>query len=112
MMLAIDKKKDISVLTAIGASENLIRKIFFSEGAIISFIGAGSGLIIGGLICWLQDQFGLVGMGMENAVIPNYPVTMIWTDFALTSLVVVAITFLVSFYPASLASRSYSTQNL
>lgn len=112
MMLAIDKKKDISVFTAIGASENLIRKIFFSEGAIISFIGAGSGLIIGGLICWLQDQFGLVGMGMENAVIPNYPVTMIWTDFALTSLVVVAITFLVSFYPASLASRSYSTQNL
>ncbi|HEY5690479.1 MAG TPA: FtsX-like permease family protein [Cyclobacteriaceae bacterium] len=112
MMLAIDKKKDISVLSAVGASKGLIKRIFYSEGAIISFIGAGSGLLIGGLICWAQDRFGLVGMGMENAVIPDYPVTMIWTDFALTSLVIVMITLLVSFYPASLASKSYSTQHL
>ncbi len=112
MMLAIDKKKDISILSAIGANQKLIRRIFFSEGAIISFIGAASGLILGGFICWAQDQFGLVGMGMENAVVPNYPVKLIWSDFALTSLVIVAITFLVSFYPAILASRSYSTQNL
>lgn len=112
MMLAIDKKKDISVLSAIGASQKLIRSIFFSEGAIISFIGAGSGLIIGGVICWLQDKFGLVGMGMENAVIPNYPVTLVWTDFLFTSLVIIAITFLVSFYPARLASKSYSTEYL
>jgi len=112
MMLAIDKKKDISILSAIGADQKLIKRIFFSEGAIISFIGAGSGLLIGGLICWAQDQFGLVGMGMENAVVADYPVTLIWTDFALTSLVIIGITFLVSFYPAILASRSYSTQNL
>jgi lipoprotein-releasing system permease protein len=96
----------------VGASKNLIKRIFYSEGAIISFIGAGSGLVIGGLICWAQDKFGLVGMGMANAVIPDYPVTMIWTDFALTSLVIVMITLLVSFYPASLASKSYSTQHL
>ncbi|MBX2940975.1 MAG: ABC transporter permease [Cyclobacteriaceae bacterium] len=112
MMLAIDKKKDISILSAIGANQKLIRRIFFSEGAIISFIGAASGLILGGIICWAQDQFGLVGMGMENAVVPDYPVKLIWSDFALTSMVIVAITFLVSFYPAILASRSYSTQNL
>ncbi len=112
MMLVIDKKKDISVLSAVGASQNLIRKIFFSEGAIISFIGAGSGLLLGGIICWLQDQFGLVGMGMENAVIPNYPVVMVWSDFVLTSMLIIGITFLVSFYPASLATKSYSTQHL
>ena len=112
MMLAIDKKRDISILSAVGASQNLIRRIFFSEGALISFIGAGTGLLLGGLICWAQDKFGLVGMGMENAVIPDYPVTMIWTDFALTSLAIVLITALVSFYPASLASKSYSTQHL
>lgn len=112
MMLAIDKKKDITILSAMGAGQNLIQRIFFSEGAIISFIGAGTGLVLGGIICWLQDQYGLVGMGMENAVIANYPVTMVWTDFALTSLVIIAVTFLVSFYPARLASRSYSTQFL
>ncbi|HNP97079.1 MAG TPA: FtsX-like permease family protein, partial [Cyclobacteriaceae bacterium] len=112
MMLAIDKKKDITILSAMGASHTLIQRIFFSEGAIISFLGAGTGLLLGGIICWLQDQYGLVGMGMENAVIANYPVTMIWSDFALTSLVIVGVTVLVSFYPARLASRSYSTQFL
>lgn len=112
MMLAIDKKKDITILSAMGAGQNLIQRIFFSEGAIISFIGAGTGLLLGGIICWLQDQYGLVGMGMENAVIANYPVTMVWTDFALTTLVIIAVTVLVSFYPARLASRSYSTQFL
>lgn len=112
MMLAIDKKKDITILSAMGGTPQLIRRIFFSEGAIISFIGAASGLVLGGLVCWAQAEFGLVGMGMENAVVPDYPVKMIWGDFALTGLVIVGITALVSFYPALLASRSYSTQNL
>ncbi|MEQ9592706.1 MAG: FtsX-like permease family protein, partial [Cyclobacteriaceae bacterium] len=112
MMLAIDKKKDITILSAMGAQQKLIKRIFLSEGALISFVGAATGLIAGGLICWAQDSFGLVGMGMENAVVSNYPVKMVWTDFAATSGVIIAITFLVSFYPASQASKSVSTQQL
>jgi lipoprotein-releasing system permease protein len=112
MMLAIDKKKDISVLFALGAYPQFIRKIFISEGAIISFTGAVLGLILGGLICFLQDQFGLVGMGMENAIVTAYPVKMQWSDFMVTSGLVIAVTFLTSFYPASLAAKSYSIQNL
>ncbi len=112
MMLAIDKKKDISILTAVGAGQNLIRKIFLTEGALISFIGAATGLILGGLICWMQDRFGLVSMGMENAVVPDYPVKMKWIDFVSTSGVIVFITFLVSIYPASRAAKFYSADQL
>jgi lipoprotein-releasing system permease protein len=112
MMLAIDKKKDISILSAVGASPSLIRRIFLSEGALIAFIGAGVGLFLGGTICWLQDHFGLVGMGMENALVNNYPVKLRSLDFVTTSLVIVTITFLISFYPASLAARSFSTRQL
>lgn len=112
MMLAIDKKKDISVLFAMGANPQFIKKIFISEGAIISFTGAVLGLVLGGLICFLQDQFGLVGMGMENAIISDYPVKMQLTDFLVTSGLVIIVTFLTSFYPASMAAKSYSIQNL
>jgi lipoprotein-releasing system permease protein len=112
MMLAIDKKKDISILSAVGASPSLIKKIFLSEGALIAFIGAGLGLIVGGTICWLQDHFGLVGMGMENALVNNYPVKLRAMDFLTTSTVIVAVTILISFYPASLAARSFSTRQL
>jgi len=112
MMLALDKKKDISVLFALGAYPQFIRKIFISEGAIISFTGAILGLILGGSICFLQDQFGLVSMGMENAIVAAYPVKMTVADFVTTSLLVVVVTFLTSFYPASRAARSYSIQHL
>jgi len=108
MMLAIDKKKDISILSAMGAGQNLIRRIFLTEGALISFIGAATGLVLGGVLCWMQDRFGWVGMGMENAVVANYPVKMRFIDFVSTSGVVVIVTFLVSIYPASRAAKFYA----
>lgn len=112
MMLVLDKKKDISVLFAMGSGTRLIRNIFLSEGALIAFAGAFAGLLLGGIICWLQDSFGLVGMGMENAIVSSYPVKMKLTDFVLTALVIVLITLLVSFYPARQAARSYAIQKL
>ena len=112
MMLAIDKKKDVSILFALGAGQNLIRRIFLSEGALIAFVGAGTGLVLGAFLCWAQARFGLVSMGMDNAVIPNYPVRMSLQDFASVSAVVVMVTLLVSIYPASRAARFYSPQQL
>ncbi len=112
MMLAIDKKKDIAVLSAVGANASLIKNIFLTEGALIAFTGAALGLFLGATICWAQDQFGLVGMGMENAIVSAYPVEMRSMDFVSVSLVIVTITFLISFYPARLAARSFSTEQL
>jgi lipoprotein-releasing system permease protein len=112
MMLALDKKKDISILSALGAHESFIQKIFLNEGALISFLGAGIGLILGGAVCWLQDTFGLVGMGMENAIVSSYPVKMKLTDFILTTLVIISITAIVSFYPAHKASNTPTPQHL
>jgi len=110
MMLTIEKKKDISILGAMGASENLIKRIFLSEGALIAFIGAGIGLFAGAVICVIQDQFGLIGMGVENGVISDYPVKMKFCDFAYTLLVIVLVTFIVSIYPAIAASRSIAAR--
>jgi lipoprotein-releasing system permease protein len=112
MMLALDKKKDITILSALGANENVIQKIFLNEGALIAFLGAGAGLLLGGAICWLQDTFGLVGMGMENAIVNSYPVKMKLTDFLLTALVIISITAIVSFYPARKAARTPSLEHL
>jgi lipoprotein-releasing system permease protein len=112
MMLALDKKKDISILSALGAHSSLIKRIFLAEGALIAFTGAASGLVLGGVICWAQDQFGMVGMGMGNAVVSSYPVKMKIFDFVSVSIVIAAITVLISFYPARLASRSFSIKHL
>lgn len=112
MMLALDKKKDISILSAMGAPRQLIRNIFLSEGAMIAFAGGLLGLVLGGIICWLQQTFGFVSMGMETSVTPGYPIKMVWTDFALTASTIIAITILVSFKPAASASAFASVEHL
>lgn len=112
MMLAIDKKKDMTILTAIGATPQIIRRIFISEGIIIAIVGGLVGILLGLAICWMQQTFGMVGMGMDNAIVPAYPVEMKFLDFVYVTVVVMIITALSAFYPAKLAARSYSTEFL
>lgn len=104
-MLVIEKKPDISSLFAMGASKKLIRKIFLMEGAIIAFIGAGSGLVLGFSISWLQQTYGLVSMGVASSVTQAYPVEIIGTDFLFTAFTIIFITFVASIQPAIMASR-------
>ena len=112
MMLAIDKKKDISVLAAMGADQKIIRNIFLAEGGLISFIGAFIGLLLGGALCWVQQHFGLISMGMQSAVADGYPVKMSVLDFISTLSVIVLITLLISIRPATMAVRYSSVNNL
>ena len=111
-MLAIDKKKDIAVLGSVGANKRLIKRIFLTEGAIISFSGAFLGLLLGLLVCIAQQQFGLVSMGMQTAVIDAYPVKMQFPDFLYTGLSIIFITLVSSYRPAVIASRINIQGNL
>lgn len=104
-MLAIDKKKDVGILYAMGATSGLIKRIFLTEGAIVAFTGAFFGLIAGTLLCWLQQTYGFVSMGMTTSVVEAYPVTMRLSDFFVTGITIVVITFGSSFFPALKASR-------
>ena len=105
-MLAIDKKKDIAILSSIGADKRLIKSIFLTEGAIISFLGAFLGLFLGLVICLIQQNFGIVSMGMQTAVIDAYPVKIQFPDFLYTGLSIITITLLASYRPAIIASNT------
>ena len=111
-MLAIDKKKDIAILFSMGATSRLIFRIFLAEGSIIAFTGAIFGLILGVGIVLIQEYFGLVGMGMQTSVESAYPVELLWTDILFTTLSIILITFLASFRPASIASKTLIPQNI
>lgn len=104
-MLAIEKKKDIAVLKAMGARDRLIRGIFLKQGALIAFSGAVIGLVLGYLLVVAQDTFGLVSLGISSAVVDAYPVRIVLTDFVWISFAVVSITLLASWRPAIIASQ-------
>lgn len=111
-MLAIEKKKDISVLIANGASSNLIKRIFLFEGGIIALSGASLGMVLGLAISLLQQEFGFISMGMDSAVVPSYPVQVELPDVVATAVITIIVTILASIQPAKKASRSFSTHTL
>jgi lipoprotein-releasing system permease protein len=112
MMLVLDKKKDISLLTSMGMDRSAIRKIFLIEGALIAVGGTLVGLVGGAILCFLQARFGFVSMGMQNSVTEGYPVKMILTDFFYITLAMIAITIVVSYRPAQVATRTFSPTDL
>lgn len=112
MMLALDKKKDISILASLGAGDQLLKKIFIAEGLLIAGIGTFLGLVLAAIVIFLQQQYGFVSMGMASAVMDGYPVKMVVSDFIYVFFLMFVITILISFRPAVLASRFASVHNL
>jgi lipoprotein-releasing system permease protein len=106
MMLVIDKKKDISILASMGAGPTLIQRVFISEAFVISGIGAMVGLASGALLCWLQQEVGMVGLGMEHSVVLNYPVKIIFSDFLLVAAIIFIITIATAWIPSRAAAKS------
>jgi lipoprotein-releasing system permease protein len=98
-MIVLEKKKDISILKAMGAQNNTIRNIFLNEGALLSGLGIGVGIILALLIFIVQKTFGLVGMPGSFAV-DSYPISLRFGDFIVVGLTVLGIGLLASLLPA------------
>jgi lipoprotein-releasing system permease protein len=100
-MLILDKRKDIAVLRSMGAGDRVIRRIFLTEGLMISFGGALAGMILGAVICWVQMRFGVIKLGAPDStfVISSYPVSMQPADFILVFATVMATGLLAAWYP-------------
>jgi len=95
-MLVIDKRKDIAILTSLGANKGLIQRIFFFEGMMISAIGCVTGLALGLLICFIQQQYGFIKMGSTMSVLDAYPVAFKLGDIGLVFLTVTLIAVIAS----------------
>ena len=90
-MLIIEKRDNIKTLIALGSTSSQIRRIFMSEGLMIIFGGAITGMILGVVLCLLQQHFGFISMGQSEGsfIIDAYPVVVHATD-----LIIILITVL------------------
>lgn len=100
-MLMIDKRNDVVTLRNLGASDRQIIRIFLFEGRMISAIGAVIGIVIGLLLCLLQQQFGLIGLGSTEGsfVVDAYPVSVHPWDIVVVFFTVLAVGFISVWYP-------------
>lgn len=106
-MLIIDKKADVTTLRNLGATDKQILHIFLFEGRMITAIGAVIGIVIGLLLCWLQQQYGFVRMGDSDGtfVVNAYPVSVHYSDVLFIFITVILIGWLSVWYPVRSLSR-------
>ena len=106
-MLIIEKERDIEILKSLGANNSLIRKIFIFEGWMISIFGALAGLVLGFIICWLQERYGLIRLNSESLILRAYPITLKLKDFIIVPATVLLIGFWAAWYPVRYLTKKY-----
>ncbi len=106
-MLILDKKEDVITLRNLGADDKLISRIFLFEGRLISLFGAVAGIVLGLLLCFIQQQFGLIALGNGGGsfVVDSYPVSVHFWDVVLIFITVLAVGFLSVWYPVRYLSK-------
>jgi lipoprotein-releasing system permease protein len=99
-MLIIDKKDDIHTLSCLGASDQLIRRIFLLEGWIVNAIGAICGIIIGVILCLIQQHYGIIKLGNGSEyIISAYPVVVQAWDIVLVTATVLILSLISVWIP-------------
>ena len=106
-MLILDKREDVETLRNLGADDRLIARIFLFEGRLISLFGALSGIVLGLLLCYIQQRFGIISLGGGNGsfIVDAYPVSVHVTDVVLIFITVITVGFLSVWYPVRYLSK-------
>ena len=106
-MLILDKREDVETLRNLGADDRLIARIFLFEGRLISLFGALSGIVLGLLLCYIQQRFGILSLGGGNGsiIVDAYPVSVHVTDVVLIFITVITVGFLSVWYPVHYLTR-------
>ena len=106
-MLILDKREDVETLRNLGADDRLIARIFLFEGRLISLFGALSGIVLGLLLCYIQQRFGIISLcgGNGSFIVDAYPVSVHVTDVVLIFITVITVGFLSVWYPVHYLTR-------
>ena len=106
-MLIIDKKEDVNTLRNLGANDKLIVRIFLFEGRMISLIGAVIGIVLGLILCFIQQKFGILTLGGNSGsfIVNAYPVDVHIADVILVFITVITVGFISVWYPVRYLSK-------
>jgi lipoprotein-releasing system permease protein len=103
-MGVIEKRRDIGILKALGATSSSIMKVFMFEGVLVGTIGTLLGTGIGLLVCYLQIHYQLFPLDPTVYIIPAIPVEVRWSDFVAVAVASMLLSILASLYPARKAA--------
>ena len=104
-MVAMEKRRDIGILKAMGARDRDIARIFSTQGLIVGIVGAVLGTLLGFLVLLGQLHYKWVALPSDIYFLEALPVRMQPFDFVLVALIAVLLSYLGAVYPARRAAR-------
>ena len=105
VLVVVERRADIAILSAMGARARSIMCVFIIEGACVGLIGAAAGVAFGLAACVIGDRYQLVSLPADVYSISSVPFHTRSLDVALAALVAFALSLLATIYPARAAAR-------
>lgn len=105
IMVVMEKRKDIAVLMAMGATPREVRLIFVLKGLIVGAFGTVAGLLLGAIGCFVLSHYHFIHIQKEIYGMSTLPVAVQPLSFALVAVASMILCLVATFYPARQASR-------
>tara|TARA_Y100001968_G_C18740926_1_gene428938 strand:+ start:67 stop:477 length:411 start_codon:yes stop_codon:yes gene_type:complete len=97
VVLLMEKQKDIFILNALGLIQKKVKAVFFFIGLLVTSIGISGGVILGGILCFLQDKFKIIKLGADSSFLDAYPIKVNLIDIVMIVVIVFFLGALASF---------------
>lgn len=101
-----DKRKDIAILRAMGASKKSIKKIFINQGMQVGIIGTAIGNATALIICVVLDKYKLISLPEDVYYLDRIPVKIVPEVFLMVTVAALLITYISSIFPAAQAAKT------
>lgn len=110
-MFVLEKRRQLAILNAVGMPRRCIGRVFFHESLMVSVIGGALGVVLGVILCWLQQEYGLIRLAGDPSklIMAEYPVRLIWSDVAMAFVPCLALGLLTAFIASSFARSRVSS---
>jgi lipoprotein-releasing system permease protein len=105
ILVVIERRRDIAILNALGASSKSIMSIFVFEGALVGVVGAATGVLLGALAIVIANRYQLISLPADVYSISSVPLSLNWGDMALAALAAFVLSVIATVYPAGAAAR-------
>jgi lipoprotein-releasing system permease protein len=106
IMVVMEKRKDIAVLIAMGATRRDVRLIFVLKGLVVGAAGTALGLVIGAAGCFALARYQFIHIPREIYGMSTLPIAVEPLNFAAVAIASIALCLIATFYPARQASRA------
>ena len=112
ILVVIERRRDIAVLSALGAKRVGVMFVFIIEGAVVGAAGALLGVAVGLIACAIGNRFKLVSLPADVYSISNVPLNAGVVETVLAAIVAFLLSVLATIYPAHAASRMRPVETL